>query len=230
MIEAVFDAAQAVLEIEASLGEIETRFSYWAYALIFTIVFCETGLVVAPFLPGDSLLFAAGTLAAAGDLSLWPLLAVLLAAAVLGDVVNYGIGRRLGRRALLGGKLPFVKARHVERTEAFFARHGGKTLVIARFVPMGRTLAPFLAGAARMPLPRFWICNATGALLWTMAFTLGGYFFGTLPWVQKNLTLSMVLIVCVSLAPTAVSLWRSRRRGETRETAASPVGPTDRPG
>jgi len=192
--EALLDAAQAVLEVEASLGEVVARFRYWAYALLFAIVFCETGLVVA-----------------------------------LGDVVNYAIGRRLGRRVLLSGRVPFVKRRHVEQTEGFFRRHGGQALVIARFVPMGRTLAPFLAGAAHMPLPRFWLYNITGAVLWTLTFTLGGYFFGTLPWVRDNLALSMVLIVGVSLAPAAISLGLARRSRSATGVEPLPAGDSDEP-
>jgi membrane-associated protein len=228
--EALLDVVQAVFEVsDAGLGEVVARFRNWAYALVFAVVFCETGLVVAPFLPGDSLLFAAGTLAAAGDLSLWALLLVLLAAALLGDIVNYAVGRKLGRHVLLSGKVPFVKRRHVERTESFFARHGGKAVIIARFVPMGRTLAPFLAGAARMPLPRFWLFNLVGAVLWTATFTLAGYFFGTLPWVSSNLSLSMLFVVLVSLAPAAVSLVRSRRSAGTEAIKSSTVTSAETP-
>ena len=210
--EGVVEALQAVLEIDAVLGQAVVRFKEWAYALLFAIVFAETGLVVAPFLPGDSLLFAAGTLAAGGHLSLWALLVVLTAAAVLGDLVNYTIGLRLGRGALLSGRLPFVKPAHVEATEAFFARHGGKAVILARFVPFGRTLAPFLAGAARMDLLRFWAFNLIGAVAWVVTFTVGGYFFGSIPLVRDNLTLSMVLVVAASMAPAGVG-WLRRRRG-----------------
>jgi membrane-associated protein len=208
----VIDALQAVLEIDAVLGQTVTRFREWAYALLFGVVFAETGLVVAPFLPGDSLLFAAGTLAAAGHLSLWLLLVTLTAAAVLGDLVNYTLGLRLGRGALLNGRLPFVKPAHVAATEAFFERHGGKAVILARFVPFGRTLAPFLAGAAHMDVKRFWAFNMIGAVAWVCTFTVGGYFFGSVPLVRDNLTLSMALVVAVSMVPAVVGALRRRRR------------------
>jgi membrane-associated protein len=220
----VMDVLQAALEIDAVLGQAVTRFQDWAYALLFGVVFAETGLVVAPFLPGDSLLFAAGTLAAAGHLSLWLLLIVLTAAAVLGDLVNYTLGARLGRGALLSGRLPFVKPAHVEATEAFFARHGGKAVILARFIPFGRTLAPFLAGAARMNAARFWAFNMIGAIAWVVAFTVGGYFFGSVPLVRDNLTLSMVVVVAVSMAPAAVGAVQGRRHagrgGEDHEAVS----------
>ena len=220
----VIDVLQAALEIDAVLGQAVTRFQDWAYALLFGVVFAETGLVVAPFLPGDSLLFAAGTLAAAGHLSLWLLLIVLTAAAVLGDLVNYTLGARLGRGALLSGRLPFVKPAHVEATEAFFARHGGKAVILARFIPFGRTLAPFLAGAAHMNVARFWAFNMIGAIAWVVAFTVGGYFFGSVPLVRDNLTLSMVVVVAVSMAPAVVGALRRRRRrgaGDGRDAPAA---------
>jgi membrane-associated protein len=212
--DAALDALQAMLELDAVLGQLAVRFSDWVYGLLFAIVFAETGLVVAPFLPGDSLLFAAGALAAAGHLSLWLLLPVFAGAAVLGDLVNYTLGARLGRSVLLSGRLPFVKPAHVLWTEAFFARHGGTAVIIARFVPLGRTLAPFLAGAARMEPLRFWAFNVAGALLWVITFTGGGYLFGSLPLVRDNLTLSMLLVLVASLAPAA--LVGSRRRQRAR--------------
>ena len=220
----VIDLVQAALEIDAVLGQAVTRFRDWAYALLFGVVFAETGLVVAPFLPGDSLLFAAGTLAAAGHLSLWALLLVLTTAAVLGDLVNYTLGLRLGRGALLSGRVPFVKPAHVEATEAFFARHGGKAVILARFVPLGRTLAPFLAGAGHMNVVRFWAFNMIGAVAWVVTFTVGGYFFGSFPLVRDNLTLSMVFVVAVSMAPAVVGALRRRRgRGLGAEQDAAPA-------
>ena len=227
--ESVLEAMRAVLEIDAVLGQAVSRFSDWAYAILFAIVFAETGLVVAPFLPGDSLLFAAGTLAASGTLSVWALLLVLTAAAVLGDLVNYMIGSRLGRGALLSGRLPLVKRAHVEATEAFFARHGGKAVILARFVPFGRTLAPFLAGAARMDVFRFWMFNLIGAAAWVLTFTVGGYFFGSIPLVRDNLILSMVLVVAVSLAPAVVGWLRRRRSGGLGDGEGDDRGDADTP-
>ena len=225
--EGVIDLLQAALEIDAVLAQTVTRFREWAYLLLFGVVFAETGLVVAPFLPGDSLLFAAWTLAAGGHLSLWALLLVLTAAAVLGDLVNYTLGLRLGRGALLSGRLPFVKPAHVEATEAFFARHGGKAVILARFVPFGRTLAPFLAGAAHMNVVRFWAFNMIGAVAWVVTFTVGGYFFGSVPVVRDNLTLSMAVVVAASLAPAVVGSLRRRLRGRARHEEEAPVARED---
>jgi membrane-associated protein len=223
----VMDVLRATLEMDAFLGRAVTRFPEWAYGLLFAVVFAETGLVVAPFLPGDSLLFAAGTLAAADHLSLWALLPVLTAAAVLGDLVNYALGLRLGRSALLSGRLPFVKPAHLEATEAFFARHGGKAVILARFIPFGRTLAPFLAGAAHMSIVRFWAFNMIGAVAWVVTFTVAGYWFGSVPLVRDNLTLSMVLVLAVSTAAVlggALRRWRSGLRSGDDATAASGDG------
>jgi membrane-associated protein len=212
--EGVLELAQAALEVDAVLGDLVARFRGWVYGLLFAVVFAETGLVVAPFLPGDSLLFAAGTLAATRHLSLCLLLPTFIAAAMIGDLVNYHIGARLGRGVLLSGRLPFVKEAHVRAAEAFFARHGGKAIVLARFVPFGRTLAPFLAGAAHMDRRRFWVFNTAGAIAWVAIFTVGGYLFGSIPLVRDNLTVSMLAVVLVSLAPAWVA-WLRRRRGRT---------------
>jgi membrane-associated protein len=224
--EAVIELVQTTLELDALLGQLVARFRGWVYGVLFGVVFAETGLVVMPFLPGDSLLFAAGTLAAARYLSLWLLLPVFMAAAVLGDLVNYLIGARLGRAALLSGKLPFITSRHVAATEAFFARHGGKAIILARFVPFARTLAPFLAGAARMDPVRFWLFNVTGAVLWVLTFVVGGYLFGSVPLVRDNLTLAMAAVLLASLAPAAVA-WLRRRRKSAEAASADAAANRD---
>jgi membrane-associated protein len=207
------------LDLDAYLGAAAAHLGAWLYAVLFGVVFCETGLVVTPFLPGDSLLFAAGTLAGAGILDPLLLAGVLMAAAVLGDAANYAVGRYVGRRALDGRLGRFVPARHLERTEAFYRRHGGKTIILARFVPFVRTFAPFVAGLSCMDPRRFFIFNVVGAALWVGAFVAAGYFFGSVTWVRDHLSIVVVVTVALSLAPAAVSAavaWLRRRRNAVR--------------
>lgn len=179
------------------------------YAVLFLIVFAETGLVVTPFLPGDSLLFAAGAIAAAGDLGYVNLAVTLFVAAVLGDAVNYLIGRRFGA-AILSRESRFVKREHVESASEFFAKHGGKAVVLARFAPFVRTFVPFVAGMCEMSLGRFWVFNISGAAVWVLMFTGAGYYFGSMPWVEDNLTLAMLVIVIISVMPMVVGVVRRR--------------------
>jgi membrane-associated protein len=199
------------------LSDVTAHAGLWVYAVLFAIVFAETGLVFAPFLPGDSLLFAAGALAGAQRLELWLVALVVLTAAVAGDAVNYAVGRTSGDRiAERGGRL--VKRRHIEATQQFFLKHGGKALVLARFVPVARTFAPFVAGLGGMTLGRFWRYNVLGAVAWVTLFVTSGYFFGTVPWVESNLTIVILAIVGVSVAPLAVKAARDRwgkRRNST---------------
>jgi len=185
----------------------------WTYVLLFAIILCETGLVVTPFLPGDSLLFAAGALAAIypQSLGILPLLVLLSIAAVAGDTLNYAIGRAVGPRAFALDTW-FLKHEHLASTQAFYDRHGGKTIVLARFVPIIRTFAPFVAGVGRMDYPRFLYYNVVGGIAWVVICTLAGYFFGNIPVVKKNFELVVVGIVLVSVLPIAWELWASRRR------------------
>ena len=185
----------------------------WTYVLLFVIILCETGLVVTPFLPGDSLLFAAGALAALypQSLSIAILLALLFIAAVLGDTINYAIGRAIGPRAF-GVNRWFLKHEHLVHTQEFYERHGGKTIVLARFVPIVRTFAPFVAGVGRMNYPQFLYYNVVGGLAWVLICTLAGYFFGELPFVKKHFELVVVGIVLVSVLPVAWEIWAARRR------------------
>jgi membrane-associated protein len=180
---------------------------------LFVIILCETGLVVTPFLPGDSLLFAAGAMAALypDDLNVVALLVLLSIAAVLGDTINYAIGRWLGPRAFTIDKW-FLKHEHLERTQRFYERHGGKTIVLARFVPIVRTFAPFVAGVGRMHYPQFLFYNVVGGLAWVLICTLAGYFFGNFPVVKENFELVVVGIVVVSVLPIAWEMWAARRR------------------
>jgi membrane-associated protein len=199
------------LHLDVHLGEIIARFGAGAYGILFLIVFAETGLVVTPLLPGDSLLFAAGTFAALGSFSLVPLILLLAAAAILGDTVNYWIGARVGERAF-SGNVRFLKQKHLRRTQEFYERHGGKTIVLARFIPIVRTFAPFVAGVGGMHYPRFLLYNVTGGIVWVLLFTLAGYFFGNIPAVRSNFTLVILAIIALSVLPMVVELIRGRRR------------------
>ncbi len=199
-----------ILHIDIHLAELIARYGTGTLVLLFLIVFAETGLVVTPFLPGDSLLFAAGAFAARGALDIGLLVPILLVAAILGDTVNYWIGQRIGRRAF-SGKIPFIKQEYLQRTESFYERHGGKTIILARFVPIIRTFAPFVAGIGTMSYARFIVYNVVGAVLWVVLFTVGGYFFGNLPMVQRNFKLVILAIIVVSVMPIVVEFVRARR-------------------
>jgi membrane-associated protein len=199
------------LHLDHHLAQLIEQFGAGSYLILFLIIFAETGLVVTPFLPGDSLLFAAGTFAALGSFDLLLLLVLLIAAAVIGDSVNYWIGMRVGERAF-SGRVRFLKQEHLERTRAFYVRHGGKTIVLARFIPIIRTFAPFVAGVGRMHYPRFLAYNVAGAVLWVSLFVLGGYFFGNIPAVRSNFTLVILAIIALSVVPVVVEFLRGRRR------------------
>jgi membrane-associated protein len=209
--------AGLVLHLDQHLLEFATNYGAWIYGLLFLIVFCETGLVVTPFLPGDSLLFVAGTLAAAatpaGDpvLNVHLLAGLLIVAAVLGDSVNYGIGHWLGPRVFRMQDSWFFNRRYLEAAQAFYRRHGGKTIVIARFVPIIRTYAPFVAGVGAMDYRRFIGFNVAGAVVWVVLLIYGGYFFGNLPWVQANLSKVIVGIIVLSIMPGVIEYLRNRR-------------------
>jgi membrane-associated protein len=197
------------LHVDRHLLELVQTYGVWSYAILFVIIFLETGVVVTPFLPGDSLLFAAGSLAAAGAFDLATLLLLLTVAAILGDTLNYWIGRRVGVRAF-SEKSRFFKQEHLLRTQRFYERHGGKTIILARFLPIVRTFAPFVAGIGRMHYGRFWAYNAIGGILWVWGFGLLGYLFGNLPMVKKNFSLVILAIIVISVLPIARELWRAR--------------------
>jgi membrane-associated protein len=201
-----------VLHLDKHLPPIIQQYGGWTYLLLFTVVFCETGLVVTPFLPGDSLLFTAGIFAHKGSLSLWTLLAVLSGAAVLGDTANYWVGRFFGQRLLAAKRFRVVKPEHLAYTEEFFERYGGKTIILARFVPIVRTLAPFVAGIGRMRYGRFMSFNVVGGVGWVVICTVAGYLFADVPLVEKNFSLVVLGIVFVSLLPAVFEIWRARRQ------------------
>jgi membrane-associated protein len=199
-----------LLHLDKHLREIIADYGGWSYLILFVIVFCETGLVVTPFLPGDSLLFACGAFAATGALSLPLVVVLLIVAAVLGDTVNYWIGASVGKRLITGRFGRLVKQEHLDRTHAFYERYGSKTIVIARFVPIVRTFAPFVAGLGRMSYRRFTAYNVVGGVLWVLICTLAGYFFGNLPVVQENFSLVILAIIGISVLPAVIEILRAR--------------------
>jgi membrane-associated protein len=188
----------------------------WVYLILFLIIFCETGLVVTPFLPGDSLLFVAGALTAAGSLDAGALIGLLAAASFTGDNTNYWIGRYAGPRLFTSEQSRFLNRAHLERTRRFYGKHGGKAVLFARFLPIIRTFAPFVAGMGRMEYRRFLAFSLLGSAAWVGFFVLGGYFFGNIPMVKQNLTLFILAIVVVSLLPGAVGYLRHRAGGASR--------------
>lgn len=200
-----------ILQIDQSLSAMITQYGIFTYAILFLVVFAETGLIVTPFLPGDSLLFAAGTLAGRGLLSLPLLLLLIFLAAVLGDTVNYAIGRFFGLR-LFKENSRFLKKSHLEKTHQFYDKHGEKTIVLCRFVPIIRTFAPFIAGLGSMHYGKYMMYNVIGGALWVILFLGLGYAFGDLPLIRKSLTLTMLAIVGLSLLPLAYEAWSHWRR------------------
>src|SRR4030066_2404990 len=200
------------LHLDEHLSEVIANYGTWTYAILFAIIFMETGLVVTPFLPGDSLLFAAGTFASpalGSPLNIIVLWILLCAAAILGDTVNYWIGYFIGPRAFRG-EIRFLKKEYLDRTHEFYERHGGKTIVLARFIPIIRTFAPFVAGIGAMTYPHFISYNVFGGILWVTMFTLGGYFFGNLPFVKDNFSVVVIAIILISVKPMLVEFIRVR--------------------
>jgi membrane-associated protein len=198
------------LHLDQHLSRIISDYGVWTHLILFLIVFAETGLVVTPFLPGDSLLFAAGTFAALGSLDLWLLIVTLIVAAILGDTVNYWVGAWIGPRAF-SGNVRFLRKDYLDRTHAFYEKHGGKTIILARFVPIIRTFAPFVAGVGAMSYPKFITYNVVGAVLWVGLFVPAGYYFGNIPTVRENFTLVILAIIALSVLPIAVEAVRARR-------------------
>lgn len=201
-----------ILHIDVHLTQLVADYGVWTYGILFATLFCETGLVVTPFLPGDSLLFMAGTLAARPDnaLNIHLMVLLMLGAAVLGDAVNYAIGHFFGEKLFSNPNAKLFKRKHLERTQAFYERHGGKTIIIARFVPIVRTFAPFVAGMGGMRYGRFLAYNVIGALMWVLLLTYAGYFFGGTTWVKSNLKLVIVGIIVVSVLPAVIEFLRHR--------------------
>jgi len=202
------------LHLDQHLAEVIQRYGASTYALLFLIVFLETGLVVTPLLPGDSLLFAAGSFAGLGLLRFWPLFFLLGAAAILGDTVNYAIGARLGPKVFHYPKSRFFNPEHLKKTHAFYEKYGGKTIIIARFVPIVRTFAPFVAGIGEMSYGQFLGYNVIGGVLWVSICLFSGYFFGNLPLVKQNFSLVVIAIVFISLLPAVIEYLRHRAQAK----------------
>jgi membrane-associated protein len=209
------------LHVDKHLQTIIASYGTGTYLVLFTIVFCETGLVFLPFLPGDSLLFAAGAFAATGVLNVWAVLGLMMVAAILGDSVNYSIGTLLGPRLHAKGKLPFVKKEHLDKTADFYERYGAKTLIIARFVPIVRTFAPFVAGIGSMKYGRFMTFNVVGAVAWATICIFAGYFVGNMPIVKKNFEIVILLIIFISILPGIIGYLKERNRVRAEATPAT---------
>jgi membrane-associated protein len=205
-------AYQFLAHLDFHLANLAQNYGAWVYVILFAIIFAETGLVVTPFLPGDSLLFVAGAVAAVGAMDVNKLVIVLIIAAFLGNYVNFQIGKYLGKRFFIDRESRFIKREYLEKTHIFFERHGGKTIIISRFLPILRTYAPFVAGIGRMGDWRFSMFNIVGAVLWVASLTYAGYLFGNIPIIKNNLTLVIVAIIVISLLPGLVAYFKTRIR------------------
>jgi len=209
----------AILSLDQTLATIASQYGVWLYAILFLVIFAETGFVIFPFLPGDSLLFIAGTVVAGAGMNVHLLVGLLIVAAILGDSVNYSIGHYLGPKVFDRPDSRWIKQDYLRRTQAYYDKYGAVTIVIGRFIPIIRTFAPFLAGVAAMPYRRFLVYNVIGGVLWITSLVYAGYIFGNIPWVKQNLTLIVIGIVVVSLLPAAgayVSEQRARRADQAK--------------
>jgi membrane-associated protein len=200
-----------IIHVDKYLGSIIHQYGFWTYLILFIVVFCETGLVITPFLPGDSLLFAAGSFAAIGVLNPFVLFISISIAAILGDTVNYWMGHYAGPR-VFKEKVRFLKKEYLERTHQFYEKHGGKTIILARFIPIIRTFAPFVAGIGSMTYGKFISFNIIGGIVWVAIFVYAGYFFGTLPFVKNNFSLVIIVIIIISVVPIVVELLKKKKK------------------
>lgn len=201
-----------IVHLDKHLAVLLGQYGTWVYAILFAIIFCETGLVVTPFLPGDSLLFVAGALWAASGLDINALALTIIVAAFCGDNVNYFIGRKLGPKVFRLESSRFFNRSALDKTQAFYMRHGGKTVIMARFIPLVRTFAPFVAGIGKMVYPRYILLSVVGSMLWVGVLAYGGYFFGNMPIVKTNLSTVIAVIIVISVAPIAIEYVRAKRR------------------
>ena len=201
----------SLLALDQTVSQLAAQHGHWLYLILFLVIFAETGLVVFPFLPGDSILFIAGTVVATADLSVHLLVIVLIVAAILGDTINYSVGHYIGPRVYDKPDSRWFKQRHLKQTQAFYDKYGGVTIIIGRFVPIIRTFAPFLAGVAGMSYRRFLSYNVIGGAAWISSLVYAGYLFGNIPWVKNNLTLIVFLIVVISLLPAITTFVKERR-------------------
>ncbi|GAP20398.1 DedA family protein [Leptolinea tardivitalis] len=216
-------AIDFILHMDKYLSVIIQACGLWSYLVLFVVIFIETGLVVTPFLPGDSLLFAAGAFAAKGDFNLELLFILMAIAAVLGDTVNYWIGHSIGPK-VFSGNVRFLKKEYLDKTQAFYEKHGGKTIFLARFIPIIRTFAPFVAGVGKMRYGYFISYNVIGGIVWTALFVFGGYFFGNLPFIQKNFSLVIIAIIVISVLPAVFEYFKGRRESKMAAKNAQPAG------
>jgi len=200
-----------ILHLDRYLVDLVTRFGGWTYAILFLIIFCETGLVLMPFLPGDSLLFAIGALTSTGALDVYWISILLIVAAILGDTVNYWIGYSIGPRIFTSDRSRWLNREHLERTHRFYEKYGGKTIILARFMPIIRTFAPFVAGIGRMSYGRFLLYNVVGGVVWIVLFVAAGFWFGNTPIVKRNFTLVILAIIMLSVLPAVIEYCRARR-------------------
>lgn len=200
-----------ILHIGDHLQELVKNYGNWIYAILFAIVFCETGLVVLPFLPGDSMLFAAGTIAAVGDMNIFVLIGLLIVAAILGDFVNFEIGKHFGQKLFSNPNSKIFKQSYLQKTHDYYEKYGGRTIIIARFVPIVRTFAPFVGGMGNMNYAQFARYNIVGAVLWVVSFTTLGYFFGQLPFVKEHFSWIMIAIIVFSVVPMVIEIIRHRK-------------------
>lgn len=206
----------SLLALDTTVADLAAQYGPWLYALLFLVIFAETGLVVFPFLPGDSILFIAGTVVATAGLNIHVLALVLIVAAILGDTVNYAVGHFIGPKVYDRPDSRWFKQAHLRQTQAFYDRYGGVTIIIGRFVPIVRTFAPFLAGVAGMTYRRFLSFNVVGAVAWIGSLVYAGYLFGNIPWVKQNLSLIVIAIVVVSLIPAVTTFLKERRGSKGR--------------
>lgn len=200
-----------ILHIGDHLQELVKNYGNWIYAILFAIVFCETGLVVLPFLPGDSMLFAAGTIAAVGDMNIFVLIGLLIVAAILGDFVNFEIGKHFGQKLFSNPNSKIFKQSYLQKTHDYYEKYGGRTIIIARFIPIVRTFAPFVGGMGNMNYAQFARYNIVGAVLWVVSFTTLGYFFGQLPFVKEHFSWIMIAIIVFSVVPMVIEIIRHRK-------------------
>jgi membrane-associated protein len=209
--EIIYYLIDFIVHIDKHLAEIISAYGTLTYFILFAIIFAETGLVITPFLPGDSLLFAAGTFAALGSIDVYILFVILCIAAILGDTVNYWVGHYIGPRVFKEDRR-FIKKAYLEKTHAFYEKYGGKTIIIARFIPIIRTFAPFVAGVGAMNYSKFILYNITGGIVWIGSFLFAGYFFGNIPFVRNNFSLVILVIIIISVVPGVIEYFRHRKK------------------
>ena len=209
--EIIKEIIQIIIHVDKYLDLVIKNFGSWSYLLLFLVIFAETGLVITPFLPGDSLLFALGAFRAKGSFNILWLFIILTSAAIIGDSVNYALGKIFGEKIILKNNYRFFKKGHIDQTHKFYEKHGGKAIILARFIPIIRTFAPFVAGIGCMNYYKFFIYNVTGGILWVSIFVFGGYYFGNAPVVKDNFFIVILAIIAISLIPALIEFWKHRK-------------------